>query len=115
MVFSNVDVYSENIQGFFEEGVVGTLFMVNIPHDCTESELAYWTALSGSAVKSVRLIRDMVSGVSPCFGYVELADECPIDSAVNALNGHSMRDRVILVSEARKRAAHAQGIPPKAA
>jgi RNA recognition motif-containing protein len=91
---------------------VSTLFMVNIPYNCTEAELSDWTQSSGVRVESIHMIRDMVAGVSPCFAYVELADEAPVESVVRALNGRTIRDRVIMVSEARRRAAGAYGFAP---
>jgi RNA recognition motif-containing protein len=56
-------------------------------------------------VKQVRLVRDLVAGVSPSFAYVEIAEKVRVADAVQTLNGHNIRERVIVVSEARKRAA----------
>jgi len=78
--------------------------MMNVPHDCSDNELTAWVESSGIAVKKVRLIRDLVAGVSPSFAYVEII-ETPIIEAVRKLNGHTIRDRAIAVSEARTRAA----------
>ena len=79
-----------------------TLFMVNVPHNCSDSELVNWVSSSGIGVKSVRMIRDTVAGVSPSFAYVDIIETVGIVDAVNKLNGQLIRDRVILVSEARK-------------
>jgi hypothetical protein len=84
---------------------VPTLFMANLPHNCTESELTDWTETSGIRVSGVRMIRDMVAGVSPCFAYVDIGDGIALEGIVNALNGRVMRDRIVLVTEARRRTA----------
>ena len=82
---------------------MATLFMMNVPYNCTESELAGWVQSSaGIKVKSVRLIRDLVAGVSPSFAYVDIGEQPGISDAVNKLNGQVIRGRVILVSQARR-------------
>ena len=81
---------------------MGTLFMVNVPYNCTDNELSDWVESSGIEVKQVRLVRDLVAGVSPSFAYVEIAEKVPVADAVQKLNGHNIRERVIMVSEARK-------------
>jgi len=82
---------------------MGTLFMVNVPLNCSDEELTRWVQSSGIEVQRVRLIRDLVSGVSPSFAYVDITEKMPVSDAVQKLNGHNIRERVVLVSEARKR------------
>ena len=79
-----------------------TLFMVNVPHNCGDEELAQWVQSSGIEVERVRLIRDLVSGASPSFAYVDITEKIPLADAVSKLNGHNIRERVVMVSEARK-------------
>ena len=86
---------------------MGTLFMVNVPHNCSDYELTNWVQSSGIEVKNVRLIKDLVAGVSPSFAYVEISEKVPVADAVQKLNGHHIRERVIMVSEARKGASAA--------
>jgi len=83
------------------------LFMVNVPHNCTDTELTSWVEASGIGVTKVRLIRDLVAGVSPSFAYVEISEKVPVADAVRKLNGSHIRERVIKVSEARKGATAA--------
>ena len=83
------------------------LFMMNVPHNCSDNELTNWVESSGIEVKKVRLIKDLVAGVSPSFAYVEITEEVPVADAVKKLNGHSIRERVVMVSEARKGASAA--------
>ena len=86
---------------------MSTLFLVNVPHNCNEGELTDWVQSTGIAVKNVRVIRDLVAGVSPSFAYVEIEERVPVADAVGKLNGHSIRERTIVVSEARKGATAA--------
>ena len=86
---------------------MSTLFLVNGPHNCSDAELTEWVESSGIAVKRVRLIRDLVAGVSPSFAYVEIEEKVGVADAVQRLNGHNIRERTIVVSEARRRATTA--------
>jgi RNA recognition motif-containing protein len=81
---------------------MSTLFMVNVPHNCSDVELTDWVESSGIAVKNVRMIRDLVAGVSPSFAYVEIEEKIPVADAVQKLNGQHIRERTILVSAARR-------------
>ena len=81
---------------------MGTLFMTNVPHNCSDTELTEWVESSGITVKHVRVIRDLVAGVSPSFAYVDIAEKIPVADAVQKLNGHNIRERIIMVSEARQ-------------
>lgn len=86
---------------------MSTLFLVNVPHNCSDVELCEWVESSGIAVKKVRLIRDLVAGVSPSFAYVDIEEIVPVADAVQKLNGQNIRERTIIVSEARIRASAA--------
>ena len=81
-----------------------TLFMMNVPYNCTESELKHWVEAAGIRVNSVRLIRDLVAGVSPAFAYVDINEHAKIAEAVEKLNGHIIGNRVLIVSQARRAA-----------
>ena len=83
---------------------MSTLFMMNVPHNCTESELKDWVQSAGIEVNSVRLIRDLVAGVSPAFAYVDISEGATIADAVEKLNGHIIGNRVLIVSQARRAA-----------
>jgi len=80
---------------------MGTLFFVNVPHNCSDAELVEWIESSGITVKKVRVIRDLVAGVSPSFAYVDIEENIAVADAVRTLNGQHIRERSILVSEAR--------------
>jgi RNA recognition motif-containing protein len=86
---------------------MGTLFFVNVPHNYSDSELANWVESAGIGVKSVRLIRDLVAGVSPSFAYVDIGDQIAIQDAIGRLNGQNIHGRTLVVTEARKGVAAA--------
>ena len=83
---------------------MSTLFMMNVPYNCTDSELKDWVEAAGIQMSSVRLIRDLVAGVSPAFAYVDIGEQGKIAEAVEKLNGHLIGDRVLIVSQARRAA-----------
>lgn len=76
------------------------LFFVNIPYNCTDRELQEFVESRGIETKSIRIVRDLVSGVSPAFGYVELKDDTQIHEAIQVLHGKRMRTQIIQVKEA---------------
>ena len=86
---------------------MATLFMANVPHNCNDNELTKWVQSSGIEVKKVRLVKDLVAGVSPSFAYVEISEKVPIADAVLKLNGQNIRERSIMVTVARKGATAA--------
>ena len=75
------------------------LFLSNIPFDCQESELQLWVESHGFRVRSVRLIRDLVAGVSPAFAYVTLNETARYLEAIHALNAQPLRGSVVHVKE----------------
>ena len=81
---------------------MNTLFMVNVPYNCSDEELTQWVQSSGVQVERVRLVRDLVSGASPSFAYVDITEQIPLADAVEKLNGRNIRERIIMVSEARR-------------
>ena len=77
------------------------LFIGNIPHASSDTELQEWVESRGIATRSIRIVRDLVAGVSPAFGYVELKDDSQIQEAISILNGKRLRNQTILVKEAQ--------------
>src|SRR5580765_4549047 len=76
------------------------LFFINIPYNCSDRELQEWVESRGIRTRSIRIVRDLVAGVSPAFGYVELKDDTQVKEAIAILNGKKMRTQTILVKEA---------------
>ena len=73
------------------------LFLSNIPYDCRDGELRHWVEASGFHVQSVLMIRDLVTGASPAFAYIQLHDTDNEIDAVRILDGQSLRGRTIQV------------------
>jgi RNA recognition motif-containing protein len=83
------------------EMAMAKLFFVNIPYNCSDRELQEWVESRGVETRSIRIVRDLVAGVSPAFGYVELKDESRMQEAISILNGKKLRSQTILVKEAQ--------------
>src|SRR5262245_53229066 len=77
------------------------LYVGNLPRTATESS---WEELSQAAqyqVESIKLIRDMDTGVPRGFAFVELAAGVDVEKAIQALNGQTIEGRQLVVNEAR--------------
>src|SRR5262245_19914454 len=90
------------------EGTMSKLFLINIPYNCSDRELKEWVESRGIQTRSIRIVRDLVAGVSPAFGYVELNDASLVQEAVAVLNGKKMRNQTVQVKEAQARAYAAE-------
>jgi len=76
------------------------LFIGNIPHASSDTELQEWVESQGFQVESAQIIYDRSTGQSRGFGFVELNEEWKLKDAINALNGQRMGGRVLTVNEA---------------
>jgi RNA recognition motif-containing protein len=85
------------------------LFFTNIPYNCSDREFKKWIESRGVEVESIRIIRDLVAGVSPAFAYADVKDDTRIEEAVSVLNGKKIRNHVVTVKPIAERS-----IPPKA-
>jgi hypothetical protein len=83
-----------------------SLYLVNLPHNCTDKELKDWVESGGFRTQSIRIIRDVVAGASPAFAYARLEDDSQVEEACFALTGKKLRTSQILVSPA-------EDAPPK--
>lgn len=79
------------------------IYVGNLPYSVTEDELRQMFEKTGSVI-SVRIITDAATGRPRGFGFVEMAEE-DADKAIAALNGTTLGDRTLNVSEARPQAA----------
>src|SRR5579871_2591127 len=85
------------------------LFIGNIPHASSDTELQQWVEGQGFQVESAQIIRDRSTGQSRGFGFVVLNEEWKMKDAINALNGQRMGGRVLTVNEATPQAPRADG------
>ena len=73
------------------------LFLTNIPCDCQDAELRGWIESQGFDVESLRVIRDMIAGVSPAFGYVSLRNKIDETDVIKVLDGRDLKGRRLQV------------------
>jgi RNA recognition motif-containing protein len=74
----------------------------NLSREVSEDELRKAFEAFGQ-VTSVNVIKDRYSGESRGFGFVEMATKTEAQAAINGLNGTSLKERTLSVSEARPR------------
>jgi len=73
------------------------LLISNIPATCTEPFLLDWVEARGYRVFKVDFIRDIISGTSPSFAYVQLMDDSRLDEAARGLDGQNICDHTLKV------------------
>jgi RNA recognition motif-containing protein len=78
------------------------IYVGNLSREVTEDELRKEFEAYGQ-VTSVNIIKDRYSGESRGFGFVEMATKSEAQAAINELNGKSLGERTLNVSEARPR------------
>jgi RNA recognition motif-containing protein len=76
------------------------LYVGNLPYQITEDGLRDVFAAIGE-VTSSKIVTDTGTGRSRGFGFVEMANDEEAEKAITTLNGTSVMDRAINVSEAR--------------
>jgi RNA recognition motif-containing protein len=77
------------------------LYIGNLPHMTAEHELQAWLEEKGFKVESAQVVRDLDTGASRGFAFVELPEVLRAKEAVDALNGEQMEGHNLRVSEAR--------------
>jgi RNA recognition motif-containing protein len=73
------------------------LLFSNVPFDCSDDLLSRWIEARGYSVLNVKLIRDVVSGTSPCFAHVQLANTTKLEDATRELDGQTLHGRKVHV------------------
>ena len=81
------------------------LFFRNLPYDCSNRELKDWIESRNIPVISVRIVHDLVAGVSPAFAYAALKNPAQSNEAIAILNGQKMRRQRVEVQQAQIRFA----------
>jgi len=84
------------------------IYVGNLEHQVTEDELKQEFANFGE-VTSVKIIKDMYTGESKGFGFVEMPDSANAKTALSELNGKEIKGRAIRVDEARQRDTRDRG------
>ena len=78
------------------------LYVGNLPYDITDQQLEEFFSQVGK-VTSANVVMDRYSGRSKGFGFVEMATEEDAQKAIKELNQKQLKERTIVVNEARPR------------
>ncbi len=92
-----------------KEKRMAKLYVGNLSFEVTDDGLQQFFSSSGFQVASARVIRDMDTGRSRGFGFVELGPGEDIARAIAQLNGSSLEGRALQVNEARPQAPRGTG------
>jgi RNA recognition motif-containing protein len=84
------------------------IYIGNLSYDVTEDELAAEFGTFGK-VESVAIPADKFSGRPKGFAFVEMPTKTEAEAAIAGLNGKSLRERTIVVNEARPRTENRGG------
>ena len=78
------------------------IYVGNLPYEVAEEELRQEFVAFGE-VTSVSVITDKYSGRPKGFAFVEMATKAEAEAAITGLNGKTLKERTIMVNEARPR------------
>jgi len=78
------------------------IYVGNLSYEVTEQDLRQEFGAFGE-VASVDIIIDKYSGRPKGFGFVEMASKSEAEAAITGLNGKTLKERTIMVNEARPR------------
>ncbi len=78
------------------------IYVGSLSSEITEEELRQEFEAFGK-VESVNIITDKISGRPKEFGFVEMASKSEAEAAITGLNGKTLKERTIVVNEARPR------------
>ena len=76
------------------------LYVGNLPYGVSEEELKKLFSEAGE-VQSVKIVTDPYSGRPRGFGFVEMTSTAEAEKAISILNGKTLTDRTLIVSEAK--------------
>ena len=84
------------------------IYVGNLSYEATEEDLRQEFVAFGE-VTSVSVITDKYSGRPKGFGFVEMASKSEAEAAITGLNGKILKERTIMVNEARPRTDNRSG------
>jgi len=84
------------------------IYVGNLSYDVTEEELQQ-EFLAYGEVTSVSILTDKFSGRPKGFGFVEMTSKSEAEAAITGLNGKTLKERTIVVNEARPRTDNRSG------
>ena len=84
------------------------LYVGNLPHSTTESELRTVFAAHGD-VEKVSIVTDRETGRARGFAFVEMTNAGEADKAIAALNGTELGGRTLTINEAKPKTDRPRG------
>ncbi|MBW2031122.1 MAG: RNA-binding protein [Deltaproteobacteria bacterium] len=84
------------------------IYVGNLSYEVTDEELKEAFEAFGQ-VESARVVKDLYSGRSRGFGFVEMPGEAEGQAAIDDLNGSVLKGRTLKVSKARPRSEGQRG------
>ena len=84
------------------------IYTGNLPYDLTEEDLREEFQAYGE-VTSVSIMTDKFSGRPKGFAFVEMDSKSEAEAAIEGLNGKVLKERTIVVNEARPRTENRGG------
>ena len=84
------------------------IYVGNLSYEVTEEDLRQKFGAFGE-ITSANIITDKYSGRPKGFGFIEMASKSEAEAAITALNGKTLKDRTIVVNEARPRTDNRSG------
>ncbi len=84
------------------------IYVGNLSYEMTEEDLRQECEAFGG-VDSVSIITDKYSGRSKGFAFVEMTSKSEAEAAITGLNGKTLKERTIVVNEARPRTDNRSG------
>jgi RNA recognition motif-containing protein len=78
------------------------IYVGNLSYEITEEDLRQEFVAFGE-ITSVNIITDRDSGRPKGFGFVEMDSKAEAEAAITGLNGKTLKERTIVVNEARPR------------
>jgi len=84
------------------------IFVGNLAAEVTEEDLKKLFSEYGN-ISSVKVIKDLFSGTSKGFGFVEMPGQAQAQKAISELNTQELKGKKITVNEARPRGEKGSG------
>ncbi len=84
------------------------IFVGNLSKEVTDEDLQELFSAYGT-VRSVKVIKDMFSGESKGFGFIEMPGQAEAQKAISELNTKDLKGKKITVNEARPREDNRRG------
>ena len=84
------------------------IYVGNLSYEVTEQDLRQEFEAFGE-VTSANIITDKISGRPKGFGFVEMTTKSEAEAAITGLNGKTLKERTLVVNEARPRSDNRSG------